>query len=137
MIRNFRIVDAVAIQVGSVFADLHNHFDLSSLDIDFAAKTVRILFTRTIDAQNYSSCRRLALDFADVDYLCVHLGKGGDVWSNVEEMGYKEPSDFNHDWLMNDAKAGVAEHFFLRLADDRFVRVHGSTALALPDPVLS
>jgi hypothetical protein len=130
MTKNFRVADAVAIEVGDIYADLHNDFDLRSLEIDFAEKAVRLVFARAVDARGSYSCSRLTLTFVGVDYLNASPGAIAVMGRDVSEIGYKEPLDFDYDWLMGESQASPADHFFLRFAGDEFIRLHGASALA-------
>ena len=130
MAKNFCVVDAVAIEVGSIYADLHNDFELRSLEIDFTEKVFRLVFARAVGARGPNSCSRLTLTFIGVDYLSVSPGAIAAIARDITEMGYKGPLDFDHDWLMSEGQASSADHFFLRLTGDEFIRLHGASASA-------
>jgi len=130
MNKNFCVADAVAIQVGGVYADLHNDFNLHSLEIEFTEKVVRLVFTRTVASRGSNSCRRLTLTFVGLDYLSASPEVITTMARDIAEIGYKGPLDFDHDWLMSEGQAMSADHFFLRLAGDEFVRLHGASASA-------
>lgn len=44
---------------------------------------------------------------------------------DISELGYKESGNFDHDWLMSEGQKSETDHFFIRLAGDEFIRIHG------------
>lgn len=128
--KNFCVVDAVAIEVGRIYADLHNDFELRSLEIDFTLKVFRLVFVRAVGDRGPNSCSRLTLTFTGVDYMSVSPGAIAAIACGITEIGYKGSLDFDHDWLMSESQASSADHFFLRLTGDEFIRLHGASSLA-------
>lgn len=71
------------------------------------------------------------LQFLDVDWIQLSpraLSAGG---GDVLELGYKGPSDADHDWWLREAQASPDAHLFLRLAGDESVRLHARRARAI------
>ena len=52
------------------------------------------------------------------------------VSHEISELGYKEPLDFDHDWILSEDQASSADHFFLRLGGDEFIRLHSDAVIA-------
>lgn len=136
MNRNFSIADAVAIQVDGSYSDLHNDFDLCELTVNFLERLVRLRFDRTRNAGPSPNVRRLVLEFVEVDYLDVSPGVLRMMTCYFNEVGYKSPQDFDHDWLMPESQSGIADHIFLRLSGDEFIRLHSNKAIATMYPPL-
>lgn len=128
MNKNFVIRDAVTVEVGGVSADLHNDFDLRDVSIFFGDGRVLFRFERYVDARSAIGPKDVTLEISGVDFLSVSAGDFGLENRTVVEMGYKSPSDFDHDWLAPENKAVGEDHLFIRLVGDGFIRVHGGAA---------
>jgi hypothetical protein len=131
MNKNFAVAaDSVRVLVGDRYCDLHNHFHLFQIVIDFAERALAVVAIRISDSATAVSARRVELRFLDVDF--VRLSEGALTASNsyIEEMGYKNPTDFDHDWLIGEDESSAADHFFLRLGNDEFLRIHSRTCIA-------
>ena len=124
MKKNFSVADAVAIQVDNDYYDLHNDFDLSLFEADFAKKVLRLTFSRVRESEKIERGTDITLTFHEVDCLMVSAGVLGKLIREIVEIGYKSPDDFDHDWLMKEGQTSIGDHFFLRLAGDEFIRVH-------------
>jgi hypothetical protein len=98
--------------------------------IDFAERALAVVLIQISNAAPAVSAGRVELRFLDVDF--VRLSEGALTASNSEigEMGYKNPTDFDHDWLIGEDEASAADHFFLRLGNDEFIRVHSRSVVA-------
>ena len=126
---NFSLSDAVAIQAGSEYYDLHNCFDLVGLTVSFTERKVEVQF----GFSNRSGCEKIATDliisFFDVDYVDFSSGILRNMIRDISELGYKKPDDFDHDWLMSEDQKSETDHFFIRLSGDEYIRVHGVSAV--------
>jgi hypothetical protein len=128
MLKDFVIADAVGIRTKDSYFDLHNGFDLVQIRLSPRSNSVELEFgeatTRATGTEN-----AVILRFLDVDWM--ELSPRAVSAKDVLELGYKEPSDRNHDWLLREDQATSEAHFFLRLAGDEFVRVHARRANAI------
>ena len=120
--------DSVSVQTGDQYFDLHNCFDLSGLEIDFAKKQVTLLLTSSDVTLMNKSPKTLRLLFSEVDFCYVSNGTTEKMVRDIAELGYKRPNDFDHNWLVNEKNKSPDDHLFIRLAGDEFIRVHGETA---------
>lgn len=130
MDRNFSVADAVGIQVSGSYFDLHNDFYLCELTVTLIDRNVCLQFNRRDDSGDSADEQVLLLKFIDVDYLDVSPGVLRMMICDIVELGYKKASDFDHDWLMSEHQAVAADHFFLRLSGDEFIRIHGNVVVA-------
>lgn len=130
MEKDFLILDAVAIQIGSDYCDLHNDFDLSSLRVDFADRTLHLWFSPAPTNSSATPNKNVSLSFYDIDYLSVSSALLARMTQDVVEIGYKNPDDFDHDWLIRESQATSADHLFIRFSGDEFIRVHSKVAVA-------
>jgi hypothetical protein len=108
---------------------LHNQFDLAWIRFSPKDRAVELEFTATVPTPELPTA--IMLQFLDVDWiqLSPHTLSAGS--GDILELGYKEPSDTDHDWLLREEQASPNAHFFLRLAGDEFVRLHARRAKAI------
>lgn len=129
MNKNFSLADAVAVQVGSEYYDLHNCFDLAGVAVSFIDRKVEVRFVSNDRSCSEKVAKDLFISFTNVDYIDVSPGVLKNMIRDVSELGYKRPDDFDHDWLMSEVQKEETDHFFIRLAGDEFIRVHGVSAV--------
>jgi hypothetical protein len=127
MLKDFVIADAVGIRTQDKYIDLHNEFDLVQIRLGLQERTVELEFSAT----GSSAAKKpgtILLQFIEVDW--IQISPRVLLISNREvlELGYKEASDSDHDWLMREEQASPDAHFFLRLSEDEFVRLHARRA---------
>jgi hypothetical protein len=130
MVKNFTVANSVGISVGTCHCDLHNEFHVSQIAIDFEHRALTISLVQAWGIQPDTQARRLQLRFVDVDFVRLSEGAMNGSTRGVDELGYKNPTDFDHDWLIDESRASAADHLFLRLNNDEFVRVHSRIAVA-------
>ncbi len=125
MLKDFVIADAVAIQIGSQYIDLHNFYDFVQLRLSPMDGTVEMFFRR-VSGLEAPADHPLTVEllFSDVDYLAVSSEVGKQSERSVHEIGYKEPNDTDLDWLDDEKHATPAAHLFVGLDNDQFVRIH-------------
>lgn len=128
MKRNFLIRDAIIIDSSYICADVHNDFDLRGINIYLGNERVLFIFERNIDSGVSAGPANFILDVTGVTFLSMVTGALGFASVDVVEIGYKNPDDFDHDWLVPESKAKNDDHLFIRLVGDNFIRVHGSRA---------
>ena len=126
MLKDFVIADAVAIQVQGKYIDLHNQFDLIEIRINLAGRAAQIEFAAT---EPGISPAKIVLRFTDVDWMQISP-EALKYTGYIEELGYKEPMDNDHEWLLREEQASPRAHLFLRLPEDEFVRIHAKRAQA-------
>lgn len=132
MLKDFVVEDdSVGILTQRKHVDLHNEFGLEHIHFSLQENMVELGFTRTFFGPTALQTTKLLLQFIEVDWIQISpriLSSKGEV----VEIGYKEPSDTNHDWLLTEQQASPEAHFFLRLlGDDEFIRVHARRAKAI------
>ena len=140
MIKNFRI-DKIsgAIEVGDVYADLHNCFDFLMFELHVAAKVVRLIFI----SNHYCAPQfrgQLTLTFSGVDCVIASPGVVAMEQSVVDEIGYKAPLDTDYDWLDAEQHFNPAYHLCFRMIDksgsEGILRLHSASAWAQWDPMV-
>jgi hypothetical protein len=133
MLKDFVIDDdSVGIRAQGNYVDLHNEFDLAEIRLNPRKSCVELEFVRSFSGPT-KSLARLLLQFHEVDWIQISPGALS-CDGEVLELGYKEPSDKNHDWLLHEKQASPDAHLFLRLSKDEFVRVHARKATAALSP---
>ncbi|HKU64868.1 MAG TPA: hypothetical protein VJQ06_07410 [Rhizomicrobium sp.] len=124
MLKDFVIADAVGIQMQGKYIDLHNEFDLMQIRL---SPQVHVLELEFAASRPNASPTKFVIQFVEVDWLQISpcaLKSGADI----VELGYKEPLDNDHDWLMSEEQASPEAHLFLRLSEDEFIRLHAKFA---------
>lgn len=128
MKKNFALNDdSISFQIANHYFDVHNGFHLCGLEIDFIAKQMTIRFSTSNTPLMDQMHEKLTLLFRGVDFLTVNIGNIGKINCDVAELGYKQPDDFDHDWLMREKNCSSEAHLFIRFEGDEFIRIHGET----------
>lgn len=121
MIKNFVVGQSNELLMDGKVHELYNYYEFSGLRIG-AHRTVVISFVPC--DPNTMDLPRLELECRHVDYFELSPDFGCKDIREVGEMGYKSPGDLDDEWLMTEQQASAADHFFLRLQDCAYVRVH-------------
>lgn len=129
MIRNFTIERASAL-VGpdQSYFDLHNYFNLLAIKIYFHTKQLFLGFECSDIAASPINRPRLELRFDGVDYLDMSAGLLRNWIVNFDEIGFKQPDDFDLTWLAPEERSASTDHLILRLDGDEYIRIHSRTA---------
>jgi hypothetical protein len=131
VLKNFVVADSVGIKVGVRYADLHNDYDFSQVRLSAREAMVEIEFKLSPDSSASSLPESIVLQFRNVDWFQTSHGVAGRANSELVEIGYKEPGDADHDWLIREEQAAPGSHLFFRLPGDEFIRIHARSASAL------
>ena len=83
--------------------------DLVYWRFDFAPGTVH---------EDYDRCKAGHLDVED--------WRAG--YFQVDEMGYKNPDDFGHDWLLTESQSNYSDHFLFWFVGGQSIRLFASRA---------
>ena len=109
---------------GRVF-DIHNQYDFSGVEV-CPGRFIRLIFDPN---REYGAGEpALAIVFEKVRFLEFSAGFGTRDVSCVEEMGYKNPTDRDDEWLLDEKQASPNDHFFLRLSEVDYIRVGADAA---------
>lgn len=127
MEKNFLIEGNVCVQSGSEQYDLHNHFSLVDVLVGTYDCSAMLRF-KSNDCHAINPNINLVMVFLCIDYLDMSSGVLKGKLMDVEELGYKPPDDFDHDWLVAERKSNKEFHFFIRLIGDEYIRVHAESA---------
>jgi hypothetical protein len=127
MEKNFLIEGNVCVQSGSEQYDLHNYFSLVDVLVDTYEHSAMLRF-KSDDCHAINSNVTLVMIFSCIDYLDISPSVLKGEFMGVEELGYKPPDDFDHDWLVAERKSNKEFHFFIRLIGDEYIRVHAKSA---------
>jgi hypothetical protein len=132
VLKDFVIADdSAGIEVGDWYLDMHNEYDLVQIRMSQRERTAELEFICIAASRAPGHPHTVVLQFTEVDWFqtspkILDSGSGG-----VLEIGYKEPSDTAHDWLIRERQANPNAHLFFRLTGDEFLRVHARRARIL------
>ena len=113
------------IQNGKIY-DIHNHYDV--FDIAFVSKK-NLEITFIPNAVHGKNSPAIKLEFVGIDYLELRLNYENESVSDLDEMGYKQCTDQNIEWLLTEEQATDKDHMFFRLGGENFIRVHSTQAI--------
>ncbi len=117
----------IALQSGTGYSDLHNDYELVSAHYD----TVRCYLhfvKRTAEWVKVPGPAHLALVFEQVHYF--QQSEDLQLPTSIQEIGFKEPDDFDVDWFMERPESGK-DHILFRLEDDQFIRIGAEASVLL------
>lgn len=125
MKKTFRVGQSNEIVSEGRIFDLHNNYDFSGISMSPGGR-VQVSFLPSPDHGRDES--PLALIFEGVDYIEMRLGLGKSSERDLEEVGYKSPSDRNDAWLLAEEYSTGLDHLFLRFSGEYFLRIHSESA---------
>lgn len=130
MLKDFVIVDSAALQAHGRHIDLHNFFELAEIRLNPLSSSVELEFAKkkTVRFADPSDPDKVVIHFSDVDWLELSPGAFAIKSGDIMELGYKEPLDKYHDWLLGEESASHQAHLFFRFENDEFLRVHAKSA---------
>ena len=117
----------IALQSGTGYFDLHNDYELVSAHHDVTRCYLHFV-KRTAEWVKGPDPTHLALAFEQVHYF--QQSPGLQLPTSIEEIGFKEPNDFDLDWFMERAES-EKDHILFRLEDDEFVRIGAEASVLL------
>ena len=125
MEKDFRIGQSNELIKGSVLYDLHNLYDFSGCLL----KSDRsfYLFFAPNPSHGAGHCP-VAVEFLDVNFLGFSPNFGAGGLQDLEEMGYKSPSDLDDSWLLRVEQAATPDHLFFRFTGNAYIRIHSTLA---------
>ncbi|MFJ4257476.1 hypothetical protein ACIP01_11095 [Pseudomonas monteilii] len=122
MIRNFTISNGIYLEMGGAFYDIHNFFDVAAIQYLPLRGVLSIEFTGS--ATYPSENTTITLEFRNI-FRIISSPK---IFNLAEpcfsEFGFKDQSDFDHDWLVGEDKSSPTDDIFLRFSGDDFIRVN-------------
>ena len=133
MLREFTIGQSNEVIKSDHTYDLHNDFVPTAVVMDARSNDLRILFRKVAD-DDTGKCVALVFHEVDVLEFSGNLGAGG--LSGLDEMGYKELSDYDYEWLSGEAQSTPADHLVIRFDNGATLRVHSARADFVEDRVL-
>ena len=125
MNKNFKIGQSNELVMDGKVYDLHNQYDLAVVAVGINC-SLRLSFEPNPD--HGAGCRSVTLEFREVDVLELSDELVTPGVRDIEELGYKEPSDRDDEWLLSEDQASPKDHLFIRLEGGHFIRVHGKSA---------
>ena len=131
MLKDFVVADnAVDILAHGKRVDLHNDSNLTEIRFRPMESGVEFEFTEWTET-NSEPRIVLVLQFFEVDWIQISPGILIDGKGDIAELGYKEPADFDYDWLLKERDASSEAHLFIRFERDQFIRLHARRATAI------
>lgn len=128
MNKNFVINQSVYLVYDNIFYDLHNDYKFHELNIRNEKREIILTWIkRNEEWVNTETANEIKLYFKDVSYFQMSENFLKDGTERIEEIGYKEPSDFDLDWLNFEGSQSALQHMFLRFQYDEFIRIYSET----------
>ena len=130
MKKNFRIDQGNALIKGTNTFDLHNCYDFSGFSLE--AKRARLGFEP--NQEWGTGLPPVLILFDGLECLEVNMSFFGDHPRSssdeieIDEMGYKNPDDFDYDWLLTEQQANNKDHIIFRFFGGRSIRIFASQA---------
>lgn len=105
--------------------DIHNNYDFKEVKLNSVAEArLEICFDKTEgDWVSESDPEKITFVFEGVKYLEFSKGFFTEETTTVDEMGYKDPEDFDYDWLMDEEHFTGGQHFVFRFVYDEHIRI--------------
>ena len=124
MKKNFKIGQSNELEQGEKFFDLHNCYDFSGFYLE--AKKALLFFEPDLDYGE--GLPSIVIEFIGLIYLGISSNFCSTKKVHLDEMGYKNPGDFDDEWLLGEAQADEKDHMFFRFVGGQSVRLLASQA---------
>lgn len=125
MNKNFVIDQSVYLVYENIFYDLHNDYKLIELNINTKKREVILTWIKgNGEWVNKENANEIKLHFKSVSYFQISENFIKEAVERIEEIGYKEPLDFDLDWLNFEGVQSINQHMFLRFQNDEFIRIY-------------
>jgi hypothetical protein len=126
MVKHFRVGQSNELVSGEIVYDLHNLYDY----VGCLLKGNRSFCLFFMPSKTHGTGHvPIGVEFVDVDILEFSPNFGACCVVDLEEMGYKPPSDRDDNWLLREDQATTSDHLFFRFASNAYIRVHSKQAL--------
>jgi hypothetical protein len=122
MNRNFILSDAVTIEFNEKWFDLHNCFDISKLLYSFTEKKLVLSFSGL--PEFLGGTPTVTMEFSEILRISHSPGLLDLEEPTLIEMGFKNPDDYDHDWIIEENMATTDDDFFIRFVKDEYLRIH-------------
>jgi len=130
MDRNFTVEQEIELQVGEEWFDLKNVYFFHSVALDAASGRVRLIFEGHSDSgQPDVVGKKVAVCFDQLTYFTFSEGFASKVNTELSRIGFKNPTDFDDDWLLSDEQSDAGDHLLFCLSNDEFIRAHANKAV--------
>ena len=124
---SYTLDQMIALQSGTSYLDLHNDYELVSAQHD-GARCYLHFVKRTAVWVKVPDPSHLVLVFEQVHYF--QQSAGMQLPTSIEEIGFKEPNDFDVDWFM-ERPEGEKDHILFRFEEDQFIRIGAEASVLL------
>lgn len=121
----YTLDQSIALEIGKHYFDLHNNYELVSAIHD-RTRCYLSFVKREAEWVKEQDPTHLLIVFEQVTFFQVSAR----LPNSIEEIGFKEPDDWDLDWFSQTLDAETM-HILFRLEDDEFVRIGAGSSLVL------
>jgi hypothetical protein len=134
MRREFKIGQSnEVIKAGRTY-DLHNDYVSTAIIFDARSNSLKVIFKKVAEDD---AGRHVALVFHEVDILEFSGNFGAGGASGLDEIGYKDVSDYDYEWLSGEAQSTTTDHLIIRFDSNATLRLHSARADFVEDRTLT
>lgn len=126
MDKNFLLRDSVALESETLYIDLHNFYDFKRVELLYTKdeNSLELNFERNDEFNTIErNPKRVKLIFRNLQFLVFSSNYFLEFSPNVEEIGYKNPDDFDYDWLLNEEQKSQSSHLVIRFENGEYLRL--------------
>ena len=129
MERNFRIEKEIELHTDKSWFDLKNIYFFHNLVLDADSGSVRLLFEGHPESGKPELIgKRIAVSFSQVSYFEFSKYFVQKINTELLRIGFKNPLDFDMDWLLSDEQSRRDDHILFCLGNDEFIRIYANNA---------
>lgn len=124
MYRPFTIHNSIVIRFQGYDLDVHNSYELTSIECGLGHCGISILFKKDFDEWvDPNDPRGFVICFEGVTYFAYSFENLAIIPSEIDEIGFKSPNDTDYDWLLTEEQAEPDDHIVFRFINDEILRV--------------
>ncbi|WP_341224499.1 hypothetical protein [uncultured Arcticibacterium sp.] len=124
----FKIDNSIALEVNGIYIDLHNFYHLHDLNIEIPYNRITLRWEKSEKWISEKSPETCEIVFSSVSFFQMSEHFYMEHPTNLEEIGFKEPDNFDHDWLGAQEHSNEKDHIFFRFRGDEFLRIYAKKA---------
>lgn len=128
MNKNFKVEDSIAIRFNDQYIDLHNFYIFQGFSVSIPKNEIIINWEKSKKWYNEEGYNFIELTFTNVQFFEMSNNFYIEHPIQLEEIGYKEHSDFDIDWLNYELSIEEDYHIIFRFQGDSFLRIYADNA---------
>lgn len=125
MVKNFQLGQSIELILDEHCFDLHNCYNLEEISI----LDNKVVFRFEPDIDFGKTLPPILISFIRPTFLTIDHTLLGSSLRYLDQMGYKNPNDFDEEWLLEEKEASEEDHFLFQFVNGSTIRIFAEQAI--------